>query len=85
VTLLGYCFGGILSLIYAAGHRGPQLRNLISAATPFDSSKASAFPGVLNPGGSSRRSSSTRPVTCLRTSSPTGSSLPARRPRSRPT
>ena len=50
VTVLGYCFGGILSLIYAAGHPGPQLRNLISAATPFDSSKAQAFPGVLNPG-----------------------------------
>jgi poly[(R)-3-hydroxyalkanoate] polymerase subunit PhaC len=50
VTILGYCFGGILSLLYAAGHPGPQLRNLISAATPFDSSKASAFPGVLNPG-----------------------------------
>ena len=50
VTMLGYCFGGILSLIYAAAHPGPQVRNLISAATPFDSSKTNAFPGLLNEG-----------------------------------
>jgi poly[(R)-3-hydroxyalkanoate] polymerase subunit PhaC len=50
VTMLGYCFGGILALIYTAAHPGPQVRNLISAATPFDSSKTNAFPGLLNEG-----------------------------------
>jgi len=49
VTMLGYCFGGILALIYTAAHPG-QVRNLISAATPFDSSKTNAFPGLLNEG-----------------------------------
>jgi polyhydroxyalkanoate synthase len=36
VTMNGYCFGGILALLYAAGHPGPQLRNLITMATPVD-------------------------------------------------
>jgi polyhydroxyalkanoate synthase len=39
VTMNGYCFGGVLALLYAAGHPGPQLRNLITMATPFDQRK----------------------------------------------
>jgi len=36
VTMLGYCFGGVLTLLHAAAHQSPQLRNLISLATPVD-------------------------------------------------
>src|SRR3954470_8102621 len=39
VTMNGYCFGGVLALLYAAGHPSPQLRNLITMATPFDQQK----------------------------------------------
>jgi polyhydroxyalkanoate synthase subunit PhaC len=50
VTVLGYCFGGILSLIFAAAHPEAPIRNLIAVATPFDNSKANAFARVLDPG-----------------------------------
>jgi polyhydroxyalkanoate synthase len=50
VTVLGYCFGGILSVIFAAAHPEAPIRNLIAVATPFDSSKASSFARVLDPG-----------------------------------
>jgi len=50
VTMLGYCFGGILALLYAAGHPGPQIRNLIAVATPFDSSNMTEFGKVLSEG-----------------------------------
>lgn len=50
VTMLGYCFGGILSLLYAAGHPDEPIRNLISVATPFDSSKTNSFVRVLEEG-----------------------------------
>jgi len=39
VTMLGYCFGGVLAVLYAAGHMGPQLRNLVTMATPVDNTK----------------------------------------------
>jgi polyhydroxyalkanoate synthase len=35
VTILGYCFGALLSLIYSALHP-ENVRNLITATTPFD-------------------------------------------------
>jgi polyhydroxyalkanoate synthase len=35
VTVLGYCFGALLSLVYTALHPG-KVRNLITATTPFD-------------------------------------------------
>jgi poly[(R)-3-hydroxyalkanoate] polymerase subunit PhaC len=50
VTVLGYCFGGILSLIFGAAHPEAPVRNLISVATPFDNSKANAFVRVLDEG-----------------------------------
>jgi polyhydroxyalkanoate synthase len=37
VTLIGYCLGGVLSLLYAAGHDAP-VRNLVLLATPMDMS-----------------------------------------------
>jgi polyhydroxyalkanoate synthase subunit PhaC len=35
VTLVGYCLGGVLALLYAAGHDAP-VRNLALLATPLD-------------------------------------------------
>src|SRR5437773_1599144 len=36
VTLFGYCFGGVLALLYAAGHADEPWRNLACMATPVD-------------------------------------------------
>ena len=36
VTIFGYCFGGLLALLYAAGHPDDPVRNLIVMATPVD-------------------------------------------------
>ena len=36
ITVFGYCFGGLLSLLYAAGHPEDPIRNLVVMATPVD-------------------------------------------------
>jgi len=36
VTILGYCMGGVLSVIYAATHANGPLRNLVCFTTPID-------------------------------------------------
>lgn len=36
VTLFGYCFGGILTLLYAAANPDDPIANLIQLATPID-------------------------------------------------
>lgn len=36
VTVYGYCLGGLLALLYGAGHPGPQMQNLVVMATPVD-------------------------------------------------
>jgi polyhydroxyalkanoate synthase len=36
VTLAGYCLGGIMAMLYAAGHPAALVRNLILMATPLD-------------------------------------------------
>ena len=36
VTVFGYCFGGLLSLLYAAGHPDDPIRSLVVMATPVD-------------------------------------------------
>lgn len=36
VTVFGYCFGGVLALLYAAGHTDEPIRNLVVMATPVD-------------------------------------------------
>jgi polyhydroxyalkanoate synthase len=36
VTLVGYCLGGILAALFAAGHRRAPVRNLILMATPVN-------------------------------------------------
>jgi len=39
VNVLGYCFGGVLALLYAAGHTDDPIGSLIALATPIDSTK----------------------------------------------
>ncbi|HRJ70432.1 MAG TPA: alpha/beta fold hydrolase [Beijerinckiaceae bacterium] len=36
VNICGYCFGGVLSLLYAATHAGGPLKNLVCFTTPVD-------------------------------------------------
>jgi polyhydroxyalkanoate synthase len=36
VTLIGYCLGGILGLLYTAGHDAAGVRDLVCLATPVD-------------------------------------------------
>jgi polyhydroxyalkanoate synthase len=36
VTLMGYCLGGILGLLYTAGHDAAGVRDLVCLATPVD-------------------------------------------------
>lgn len=43
VSIIGYCMGGVLSVIYAALHAGGPLKNLICLTTPFDWSKYGLF------------------------------------------
>jgi polyhydroxyalkanoate synthase len=50
VTLLGYCFGGTLALLYAAAHEDARLRNLAVVATPVDFSHLGAMSTVLASG-----------------------------------
>jgi len=42
LNLLGYCFGGILALLYAAGHTEAPIRSLTTLATPTDMTKMPA-------------------------------------------
>ena len=39
LNLLGYCFGGVLSLLYAAGHPHDPVRSFAFVATPWTSPK----------------------------------------------
>jgi polyhydroxyalkanoate synthase len=43
VTIVGYCFGGVLSTIYAALHTDGPLKNLVCFTTPIDWSKMTLF------------------------------------------
>lgn len=36
ISLIGYCMGGVLSLIYAAGHADGPLKNLVCLTTPVN-------------------------------------------------
>ncbi len=49
-NVLGYCFGGLLSLLYASGHTDDPIGSLITLATPID---ATQMPRQLraDPGG----------------------------------
>ena len=47
-NVLGYCFGGVLALLYAAAHPDAPINTLIALATPVDSTK---LPTQLRAGG----------------------------------
>jgi polyhydroxyalkanoate synthase len=49
VTLIGYCLGGVLGLLYACGHPAP-VRNLVLLATPLDISRMGPMVAALNEG-----------------------------------
>ena len=60
VTLAGYCLGGVLAALYAAGHEDARVRNLILMATPMDFNEMGAMvallrEGRLDPGRDDRR------------------------------
>ncbi|WP_299420152.1 alpha/beta fold hydrolase [Sphingomonas bacterium] len=43
ITVVGYCFGGVLSLLWAALHPDAGLANLVTFTTPVDFSKMEMF------------------------------------------
>lgn len=49
VSLVGYCFGGVLSTLYASLHQGGPLRNLVTFTTPVDFSKMTLFHAWSDP------------------------------------
>ena len=50
VTLVGYCLGGVLAALYAAGHERRPVRNLILMATPVDFDEMGAMVAFLREG-----------------------------------
>ncbi|MGA2010150.1 MAG: alpha/beta fold hydrolase [Solirubrobacteraceae bacterium] len=50
VTLAGYCLGGVLAALYAAGPEDPGVRNLVLMATPVDFSEMGAMVALLRDG-----------------------------------
>jgi polyhydroxyalkanoate synthase len=50
VTLAGYCLGGVMATLYAAGHADANVRNLILMATPVDYSEMGAMVALLREG-----------------------------------
>lgn len=50
LTVFGYCYGGVLALLYAAGHPGPPIRNLAVMATPIDFTKMGPMAAMVRQG-----------------------------------
>jgi polyhydroxyalkanoate synthase len=50
LTLAGYCLGGVLAALYAAGHEDANVRNLILMATPIDYNEMGAMVALLRDG-----------------------------------
>lgn len=50
VNVFGYCFGGVLSLLYAAGHTEDPIRSLSVLATPIDFSAMGTLTSLLSEG-----------------------------------
>lgn len=50
VNLLGYCFGGVLTLLHAAHHPVSPLRSLTVMATPVDFQQMGPMADVFGPG-----------------------------------
>jgi len=43
LTMIGYCLGGVLAILYAASHADAAVRNLVLLATPIDFSQMGAM------------------------------------------
>ena len=43
ITMVGYCFGGVLSLMYAALHADGPMKNLVCFTTPIDFKQMTLF------------------------------------------
>ena len=50
LTVIGYCFGGVLTLLLAAGHPELPIRNLVTLATPADYTKMGFMSQMFAPG-----------------------------------
>jgi poly[(R)-3-hydroxyalkanoate] polymerase subunit PhaC len=50
VTLMGYCMGGLLSLLSVARHDSLPVRNLVTIATPVDFDALGAATALVRPG-----------------------------------
>ena len=50
LTLVGYCYGGILTLLLKARHPDLPIRNLVSLATPVDYTKMGFMTGMFRAG-----------------------------------
>ena len=50
VTLAGYCLGGVMAALFAAGHDDAPVRNLVLMATPVDFSEMGAMVAMLREG-----------------------------------
>ena len=50
VTLVGYCLGGVIAALYAAGHDDTPVRNLVLMATPVDFNQMGAMVALLREG-----------------------------------
>jgi len=50
VTLCGYCLGGVIAALYAAGHDDAQVRNLVLMATPVDFTEMGSMVAALREG-----------------------------------
>jgi polyhydroxyalkanoate synthase len=50
VTMAGYCLGGVLAMLYAAGHDGAPVRNLIMMATPANFDEMGPMVAALREG-----------------------------------
>jgi polyhydroxyalkanoate synthase subunit PhaC len=50
VTLAGYCLGGVIAALYAAGHEDAPVRNLILMATPVNFDEMGAMVALLREG-----------------------------------
>ncbi len=51
VDMLGYCFGSVLALLYAAHHRNAPLRSLTVLTTPVDLEHLGPFSNLTTRGG----------------------------------
>jgi polyhydroxyalkanoate synthase len=50
VTMLGYCFAGLLTMLYVAGHPDAPVRNLVTLAPPVDYGPSSSMTKVFDSG-----------------------------------